>query len=103
MALLNILHCPDPRLRTVAKPVVDFDEELRQLVSDMFERLRLSKEDHDFLFSYAKKINMPFISTAFDEKSVDILMDYNIDAFKIASFDNVRRTFKAFVYQKNVN
>jgi peptide deformylase len=39
MALLNILHFPDPRLRTVAKPVVDFDEKLRQLVSDMFETM----------------------------------------------------------------
>ena len=38
-ALLNILHFPDPRLRTVAKPVVDFDENLRQLVSDMFETM----------------------------------------------------------------
>ena len=39
MALLNILHFPDSRLRTVAKPVVDFDENLRQLVSDMFETM----------------------------------------------------------------
>ncbi len=39
MALLNILHFPDPRLRTVAKPVVEFDEDLRQLVSDLFETM----------------------------------------------------------------
>jgi peptide deformylase len=39
MALLNILQFPDPRLRTVAKPVVDFDENLRQLVSDLFETM----------------------------------------------------------------
>jgi peptide deformylase len=39
MALLNILHFPDPRLRTVAKPVVEFDENLRQLVRDMFETM----------------------------------------------------------------
>ena len=39
MALLNILHFPDPRLRTVAKPVTEFDESLRQLVSDMFETM----------------------------------------------------------------
>ena len=39
MALLNILHFPDPRLRTVAKPVADFDDNLRQLVSDMFETM----------------------------------------------------------------
>ena len=39
MALLNILHFPDPRLRTVAKPVETFDDELRQLVADMFETM----------------------------------------------------------------
>ena len=39
MALLNILHFPDPRLRTVAKPVTEFDDNLRQLVSDMFETM----------------------------------------------------------------
>jgi peptide deformylase len=39
MALLNILHFPDPRLRTIAKPVDDFDSDLRQLVSDMFETM----------------------------------------------------------------
>ena len=39
MALLNILHFPDPRLRTVAQPVEEFDDNLRQLVSDMFETM----------------------------------------------------------------
>ena len=39
MALLNILHFPDPRLRTVAKAVEKFDDNLRQLVSDMFETM----------------------------------------------------------------
>ncbi|MCP4767773.1 MAG: peptide deformylase [Gammaproteobacteria bacterium] len=39
MALLNILHFPDPRLRTVAKPVEEFDDNLRQLVGDMFETM----------------------------------------------------------------
>ena len=39
MALLNILHFPDPRLRTVAQPVEKFDDSLRQLVSDMFETM----------------------------------------------------------------
>ncbi len=39
MALLNILHFPDPRLRTVAKPVEKFDDELKQFVRDMFETM----------------------------------------------------------------
>jgi len=39
MALLPILEFPDPRLRTVAKPVEVFDEELLRLVDDMFETM----------------------------------------------------------------
>lgn len=39
MALLNILHFPDPKLRTVARPVTEFDDKLKKLVSDMFETM----------------------------------------------------------------
>lgn len=39
MALLPILHYPDPKLHTVAKPVTVFDEALRQLVADMAETM----------------------------------------------------------------
>ncbi len=39
MALLNILQFPDPRLRTKARPVDVFDEQLRSLISDMFETM----------------------------------------------------------------
>jgi len=39
MAILNILEFPDPRLRTIAKPVTVFDDALRQLIDDMFETM----------------------------------------------------------------
>jgi peptide deformylase len=39
MAKLEILEFPDARLRTVAKPVDRFDDELRQLVEDMVETM----------------------------------------------------------------
>jgi peptide deformylase len=39
MALLNILHFPDPKLRIVASPVTEFDSKLKKLVSDMFETM----------------------------------------------------------------
>ena len=39
MAILNILEFPDPRLRTVAKPVGVVDDDLRQLIDDMFETM----------------------------------------------------------------
>lgn len=39
MALLNILHYPDERLHTVAKPVAEVDERIRKLVADMAETM----------------------------------------------------------------
>jgi peptide deformylase len=39
MTVLNILHFPDPRLRTRAKPVESVDDDVRQIVADMFETM----------------------------------------------------------------
>jgi peptide deformylase len=39
MALLTILHHPDPRLRQKARPVTQFDAALERLVEDMFETM----------------------------------------------------------------
>jgi len=39
MAILNILHFPDPRLRNQAKPVVQVNESVRKLVDDMLETM----------------------------------------------------------------
>lgn len=39
MAKLNILEFPDPRLRTVARPVTAFDANLRRLIADMAETM----------------------------------------------------------------
>lgn len=39
MALLHILHYPDPRLRLISTPVVSVDDEIRQLLDDMLETM----------------------------------------------------------------
>lgn len=39
MSKLTILRYPDPRLHTVAKPVTQVDDRIRQLVSDMLETM----------------------------------------------------------------
>ena len=39
MALLEILHFPDPRLRLKAEPVARVDDRIRQVVEDMFETM----------------------------------------------------------------
>ncbi len=39
MAILEILHFPDPRLRKKAQPVDKVDDHVRQTVNDMFETM----------------------------------------------------------------
>lgn len=39
MALLPILSFPDPRLRTIAKPIDEVTDSIRQLAADMFETM----------------------------------------------------------------
>src|SRR5690554_260311 len=39
MAILTILEYPDPRLRTIAKPVEKVDDTIRTLIDDMFETM----------------------------------------------------------------
>lgn len=39
MSKLDILRYPDPRLHTVAKPVAQVDDRIRQLVDDMLETM----------------------------------------------------------------
>ena len=39
MAILDILHFPDQRLRNLAKPVDAVDDSVRKLVDDMFETM----------------------------------------------------------------
>lgn len=43
MALLNILHYPDPRLHKVAQPVTSFDSALQQQIDNMFETMYEAK------------------------------------------------------------
>ena len=42
MAILGILQYPDKRLRTVAKPVVKVDDDIKKLVDDLFETMYLA-------------------------------------------------------------
>ncbi|MGB2426772.1 MAG: peptide deformylase [Alteromonas sp.] len=43
MAILEVLSFPDERLRTVAKPVSEVDQKVKQLVNDMFDTMRDEK------------------------------------------------------------
>src|SRR5215208_5117982 len=39
MAIRSIVEVPDPRLREISKPVVKVDDEVRELVRDMFKTM----------------------------------------------------------------
>ncbi|TCP97281.1 peptide deformylase [Cricetibacter osteomyelitidis] len=39
MAILDIVHFPDERLRTVAQPVTEFNDELQTFIDDMFDTM----------------------------------------------------------------
>jgi len=39
MTIHKILYLPDPRLRQIAKPVLQFDDNLQRLIDDMFETM----------------------------------------------------------------
>ena len=46
--------------------------------SEMFSRFELSYNDHVELMEYSKEVGISLISTPFDEKSVDILLDLGV-------------------------
>lgn len=51
----------------------------------MLKKLELSKQDHETLINHCKLKNIEFLSTGFDEESVDELEKLGISIFKIPS------------------
>lgn len=51
----------------------------------MLKRLELGNAEMEELHRYAKKRNIIFLSSAFDEESVDLLDSLDVPAFKVAS------------------
>lgn len=79
MTLRTILSYPDPRLRTLAKPVETFDDQLKTLIADMFETM------YD-----AKGIGLA--ATQIDEHIQLIVMDLSEDGNKPRVFINPKIT-----------
>ena len=52
---------------------------------EMIKKLELNKSDHIELIEYCKEKNIIFISTPFDNDSIDLLKDLDIPLFKIPS------------------
>jgi len=49
------------------------------------KRLELSYDEHRVLFNYAHRIGIPWISSFFDEESLEFLVDLGVPVLKVAS------------------
>jgi len=53
----------------------------------LFKQVELSGKDHESLFKYCTKKGIDFLSTPFDFRMVDMLVDLGVGAIKVASGD----------------
>jgi len=63
------------------KEITDTDESQ----FEMIKKLELDRKTHEELIDYCKQIDIQFLSTAFDNDSIDLLDELNIPLFKIPS------------------
>lgn len=69
---------------------------------DMIKKLELTKEDHIELVEHAKNKNILFISTPFDEKSVDLLVELGVPLIKISSGEITNHPFLRYISKKDL-
>ncbi len=67
---------------------------------DMLRHLELSSEEHRILQNHCQERDVLFLSTPFDQESVDVLDDLAIPAFKIASGEITNWPFLAYIAAK---
>lgn len=61
---------------------------------EMIRKLELSEADHDFLHDYCRKVGIGFLSTPFDEESLEMLVRrFGMDVIKISSGDLTNSPF----------
>ena len=67
---------------------------------EMLKRLELSLDDHKSLISYCVDKSIIFISTPFDEESVDMLNDLDMGIFKIPSGEITNKPLIKYIASK---
>ena len=78
----NTLLADDPDHRGNEIPFYEF-----------FQRYELSREDYKVLIAYARTLHIPLFSTPFDDASLDMLVELEMPALKIASPDLIYTPF----------
>jgi len=74
------------------------DESISQF--EMLKKLEMPEKWHYDLIKYAESLNVKFLSTAFDEESVDFLESMNIDLYKIPSGEITNKPFLEHIAKK---
>ena len=58
-----------------------------EYIIDLLKEIELSTNDHFKIFKYCKSLNLEYVCTPWDFKSVDILEKFNVSAYKVSSAD----------------
>lgn len=66
---------------------------------DMLKKLEVTNTQNKELINYCKEKNIIFLSTPFDEESIDDLAELDLPAYKIASTDTTNLPFLAKIAQ----
>ena len=69
---------------------------------DMIKKLELSKDDHQELMDYAINKNILFLSTPFDNRSVDRLVELGVPLIKISSGEITNHPFLKYISKKGL-
>jgi N,N'-diacetyllegionaminate synthase len=67
---------------------------------EMLKKLEMPEIWHYDLIKYAESLNVKFLSTGFDEESIDFLDSINIDLFKIPSGEITNKPFLEHIAKK---
>ena len=78
---------------------IDAGSKKDETFADLLKRLELSIDDHHELKKYCSQKNIKFLSTAFDNKSFDLLMEIGSDIIKVASGDLTNIPFLRYMAQ----
>jgi len=74
------------------------DESISQF--EMLKKLEMPEKWYYDLIKYAELLNVKFLSTGFDEESIDFLESINIDLFKIPSGEITNKPFLEHISKK---
>ena len=69
---------------------------------DMIKKLELSEKDHLELIDHAKNKDIIFLSTPFDKRSVNLLVELGVSLIKISSGEITNHPFLKYVAEKGL-